>query len=586
MNTVLKVLFSMSFSGSLLILVLFAGKRLLKNKLSRQWQYYIWLIVIVRLLLPFEPKFNLMEKVYQTINPAIMQIGLLPQPQNLYNSSDTSNVLTINIEPNNPSTDNLSETLTATNFIKSIVFLLENDIWLIWLTIVLLLLTRKITIYQSFIRYIKAGLNPVSNMEHLDQLSIIAKQVGIKKPIELCINPLISSPLLIGFFHPYIVLPSTDISEKDFQYIILHELIHNKRQDIYYKWLVQVTVCLHWFNPLVYFMNREITKACEFSCDEAVLVKMGYDSAKDYGKTLLDAMAAIGKYKESFGVMTLSENKQLLKERLEAIMSFKKKSKTIQFLTAILTLCISFGASFVGVCPVMAKTYSNSAKENKSFETEEIENEKKQIFLTQAERYYKDSLPLFEIAFFRMDEETQSTWLDKIYADGEIAFFSVSVDQLKKDSPLIQLFAEKTYIDRSISFFSVLTDCMSEEMLELWLDRALEDKQVSFQSVLFNKLDWKDELNELETKLEEQQQKEYQLYDIIHNGKTYYYKNQLVYIFLDIRQDSSFYTLDINPQGEVNIKITRNKNGEIESVNYMTEEEVEELLEGMEDSDD
>ena len=63
---------------------------------------------------------------------------------------------------------------------------------------------------------------------------------------------------------------------------------------MFYKWLVQVTVCLHWFNPLVHLMGQEITKAGEFSCDEAVLAKMGGD-ARDYGKTLLDAMAAVGK---------------------------------------------------------------------------------------------------------------------------------------------------------------------------------------------------------------------------------------------------------------------------------------------------
>ena len=39
---------------------------------------------------------------------------------------------------------------------------------------------------------------------------------------ELCVNPLVSSPLLIGFFHPCIVLPSADIPEKDFRCIVLH----------------------------------------------------------------------------------------------------------------------------------------------------------------------------------------------------------------------------------------------------------------------------------------------------------------------------------------------------------------------------
>lgn len=49
MNELLKILLSLSLSGTLLILVLFLGKPLIKNRLSKAWQYYIWLIVIARL---------------------------------------------------------------------------------------------------------------------------------------------------------------------------------------------------------------------------------------------------------------------------------------------------------------------------------------------------------------------------------------------------------------------------------------------------------------------------------------------------------------------------------------------------------
>lgn len=90
------------------------------------------------------------------------------------------------------------------------------------------------------------------------------------------------------------MLPSVDIPKNDFQYIFLHELTHYKRWDMFYKWLMQIALCLHWFNPLVHLMSREITKACEFSCDEAVLTKMGQENAQDYGKTLLNAMAVVG----------------------------------------------------------------------------------------------------------------------------------------------------------------------------------------------------------------------------------------------------------------------------------------------------
>lgn len=122
------------------------------------------------------------------------------------------------------------------------------------------LLIRKIAVYQSFVSYVKAGRILVSDIKLLDRLTVLAGPAGIKKPVELCVNPLISSPLLIGFFRPCIVLPGADISENDFRYTVLHELTHFRRRDMFYKWLVQITVCLHWFNPLVSIMSREIIK--------------------------------------------------------------------------------------------------------------------------------------------------------------------------------------------------------------------------------------------------------------------------------------------------------------------------------------
>ena len=355
MNIALKIFLSMSFSGGLLILALLLGKRFLKDKISRQWQYYIWLIVLLRLLLPFGPEVSLMGKAYQTVDQAMSQAASLPLRQQPSQNAPGGNYIpTVGTEqPNEPVNSPADDVRTVHPF-QNIGAILINYIWLVWLVVALGLLIRKITIYQGFMRYVNAGLTPISDIERLDGLSIVAEQLGIKKPIELCINSLVSSPLLVGFFHPCIVLPSADIPEKDFRYIVLHELTHYKRRDMFYKWLVQVTVCLHWFNPFVHLMNQEIIRACEFSCDEAVLAKMGSNSAQDYGKTLLDAMAAVGRYKENLGAVTLSENKQLLKERINAIMDFKKKSTAIRLLTGALTLCMIFGAAFIGVYPAAA----------------------------------------------------------------------------------------------------------------------------------------------------------------------------------------------------------------------------------------
>ena len=208
------------------------------------------------------------------------------------------------------------------------------------------------------------------------------------------------------------------------------------------------------------------------------------------------------------------------------------------------------------------------------------------------EQYYQEgSLPMFQITFPRLEEEEQLAWLEKIYADGNIAFFSVGVRGLDTDISLITGFAEKVYENADIAFFSTLADCMDETELEFWLDRALEDGNWAFQSMLFDKLGKEDEFNELEAKKEkewaETQMAEYEAAGVtMVDEKTYYYQGQPVNIFLDIRKEGSFYTLNMNPAGTVNIRITRGADNKITGVAYMTEAEVAELLGDMDEPDD
>ena len=101
--------------------------------------------------------------------------------------------------------------------------------------------------------------------------------------------------------------------------------------------------------------------------------------------------------------------------------------------------------------------------------------------------------------------------------------------------------------------------------------------------MLYNNMDRGDELDERKEKQEkeweEAQKAEYEAAGIAMDGKNYYYQGQLVNIFLDIRgADKSFYTLDMNPAGIVNIRVIRDENDQIIGVSYMTDAEVTELF--------
>lgn len=68
MNDLFITYLSMSVSGTILILTLLILKRIYKNKLSKGWQYYIWLIVLARLIFPFSTEASLTGKSFTDIN--------------------------------------------------------------------------------------------------------------------------------------------------------------------------------------------------------------------------------------------------------------------------------------------------------------------------------------------------------------------------------------------------------------------------------------------------------------------------------------------------------------------------------------
>ena len=348
MTEILKTMLSLSLSGSLLILLLFLLRPVIKARLSKRWQYYIWLVVAARLMLPFAPEENFMGTFFQGIDRAVTQTELAAptgQPTAVAGISSaeykTDGSKKLHHEQRKP----MKSAGILARIVSSAMW---KHLWPGWFAIALILLIRKITIYQDFVKYIRAGSEEAGDIDLLERFGKLVEKSRVTNTVELCTKSLISSPLLIGFFHPCIVLPTADLSSSDFEYTILHELTHYKRRDMFYKWLIQLIVCVHWFNPLVYLMRREIDRACELSCDEAVIKTLDPGGRKAYGDTLLHAMGAGGRYRDSLASVTLNESRELLKERLDAIMRFKRTTRLTAAVSAALVLALSFTAAVTG----------------------------------------------------------------------------------------------------------------------------------------------------------------------------------------------------------------------------------------------
>lgn len=342
MNELFLIWLSLSLSGSLIGLVLIALRPVL-HKFGKTWQYYLWLIVLLRLLIPFSADASVIGGLFQ-------QTGTYFTTQ----PSDIKYLLNINDSDYKESLDNSksindtaqkSETLTVNAFTVK-----RNFISGLWLAVAMILFFRKIYGYRQFIKTFKRDCKFVEDNQLLSALQTVCKAMGIKKKIAVCTNQLLMAPMLTGIIRPVVLLPTENICSADLDYIFRHELIHYRRRDFLYKWLTEITVCLHWFNPLVYWIRRIINQDCEFSCDERVICQLNTRERQAYGETLLDSINPNRLIAKNNISLSLNEDGKLIKERLNAIMNYHRKSKFIVFtatvFTAILSCCTVYAGAY------------------------------------------------------------------------------------------------------------------------------------------------------------------------------------------------------------------------------------------------
>ena len=70
-----------------------------------------------------------------------------------------------------------------------------------------------------------------------------------------------ASPVLIGIRRPFIVLPKGTVEAEDAELVLRHEFTHLKRHDLWYKWLYQLALCVHWFNPFLHVFGKYLEAA-------------------------------------------------------------------------------------------------------------------------------------------------------------------------------------------------------------------------------------------------------------------------------------------------------------------------------------
>lgn len=347
MNNALITILSLSVSGSILALMLLAGKLFLKNRVSKAFSYYIWLLVLLRLAIPVAAPVNLMGSLFNIEQPNVNSAVTEPTGMVAGNGDAQANEKTA-VASNMPAVPSEVQNNKAAGTPKpfSLIHLINNKLFLIWLTGAAISLGWFMIAYAYFSWRVRSSCVTA----HSDDLAVF-RHMCKDKHIRMACSSYVDTPIFTGVLRPVILLPQfayvRNGMDKELMNILYHELTHYRRKDVLYKWLVVVVTSFHWFNPLMLLIRREIGRACELSCDEMVISGMPAAEKQSYGNTLL---ALSAKRRLSTGILytTLCENKKELKERLISIMKYKRKSIWVAALTLFLTLFLTGCAAMLG----------------------------------------------------------------------------------------------------------------------------------------------------------------------------------------------------------------------------------------------
>lgn len=204
--------------------------------------------------------------------------------------------------------------------------------------------------YRRFLKKLEhTRTNVPISSEAAKQLPFIKEALNVKSNVRLAYSSIIRSPVLVGLRKPTIYLPIENTVNMDM--VIRHELIHLKRKDLWVKAFTLLASALHWFNPLVYILRKEIHTWSELSCDEEVVKEMSYAERKRYGETILNVMAGSRNLPVQFCASLSGDGKQL-KRRLMMMLNVKKQKKktlylsiTAVFLVAVISTSAAAWAS-------------------------------------------------------------------------------------------------------------------------------------------------------------------------------------------------------------------------------------------------
>lgn len=297
-------------SASVLILLVIVLRRLLRGRISLRLQYALWLLVLVRLLIPGtvgESAISVQRPLESSQTYEVL--GLLPE--DTYYEEDGDIQMVRGGRPGD--TFFQREDGTYGGYVnRDDTFLSAPQIvkWTEW---------KNLALWAWYAGMAVTGLLLLlSNLTFYRRLRRSRKRIETDASAKVYVTDAIQSPCLFGVPFPAIYVPAAVAEEPEaLGHVLAHELSHRRHGDHIWTALRGICLVLHWYNPLVWWAAALSRRDCELACDEAAVKRLGEAQRAAYGRTL------VGLAERRSGLMrcATSMSGSDLKERIAALVA-------------------------------------------------------------------------------------------------------------------------------------------------------------------------------------------------------------------------------------------------------------------------
>ncbi len=302
-----------TLSVSVVALLLLFLKGIMADKLSPRWQYSVWCLLALRIIIPVASNQNIFLPI-----PVWVEMLKTAVESNL--SSAYSSAFSV------------SRNSMVIPFIKGIPESITDWLMIVYIIGVAGTLIKYLVSYVKLRKILKNG-SEISG-ENVGQLNTVKLKYNLKgcKAVEV---KGLSTAFVCGILKPVLAIPKgTVLDEK----VVLHELLHLKYKDNLQNVFWCVLRSLHWCNPLLQYAFNRIGNDMESLCDQRVLERLNGEELRDYGRILLSM--ANNSFARAAGTTSVSNGGKNIKRRISAIVRFKKFPKGMELVSFCIILVL------------------------------------------------------------------------------------------------------------------------------------------------------------------------------------------------------------------------------------------------------